>query len=111
MSKITFSILAFLSFFYTSYSQQKFDVNRDIDLVPVFERVVEDGYGTVFIYNELANEYYFRNNYEKAKLWFEKLFDEEPPVDETLLYRYKQSLKALGTYSDEQIHLIVEEKK
>jgi hypothetical protein len=86
-------------------------VNRDIDLVPVFERVVEDGYGTVFIYKELANGYYFRNNFGKAKYWFEKLFLEEPPTDEILLHRYKQSLKALGINFEDQSYYLVKGKK
>ena len=39
--------------------------------------------------------HYFKNNHVKAKKWFEKLFDTEKTTDETLLFRYKQTLKAL----------------
>ena len=102
-------ILIFLIILVTSITiskaQEKVDVNKDIDVVTVYEQVVKEGYGTTLIYKELANAYYFKSNYDKAKVWFEKLFDEEKPTDKTLLFRYKQSLKALGVYSEENIYL------
>ncbi|PVW14152.1 hypothetical protein DDV96_10075 [Marixanthomonas spongiae] len=72
------------------------NVNTDIDIIKVYEQVVDEGYGTPFIYKKLANAHYFKSNYEAAKLWFEKLFSMEKPTDATLMYRYKQSLKALS---------------
>ncbi|QNJ97240.1 tetratricopeptide repeat protein [Constantimarinum furrinae] len=98
----TFSLLilvAFLCTSVTSFSQSeatvKTDVNKDVDVTVVYEQVVKEGYGTAYIYKELANAHYFKNNHVKAKKWFEKLFDIEKTTDETLLFRYKQTLKAL----------------
>ena len=65
----------------------------------MYEQVVKEGYGTPFIYKKLANAHYFKSNYGAAKKWFEKLFSIEKPTDETLKYRYKQSLKALDLYT------------
>ena len=59
------------------------------DSLPLFLAII------LFIY------YYFKSNYEKAKVWYEKLFEEEKPSDKTLLFRYKQSLKAIGEFSEE----------
>lgn len=73
----------------------KTDVNKDVDVVKVYEQVVKDGYGTPYIYEELATAYYFKNEYSKAKKWFEKLFDVQKPIDATLKHRYRQTLKAL----------------
>ncbi|WP_203294697.1 hypothetical protein [Luteirhabdus pelagi] len=73
----------------------KTDVNKHVDVVKVYEQVEEEGYGTPFIYKELANAYYFKSEYAKAKKWFEKLFASEEVTDKTLQYRYKQTLKAL----------------
>lgn len=100
-------ILLVVSLSMTSYSQSQgtIDVNRDIDLVKVYIQVVNEGYGTVSIYKDLANEYYFRSDYSESKKWFEKLFSEEEPQEEILLYRYKQSLKALKLYTEDNVYL------
>jgi hypothetical protein len=95
---LIFLFLGCLSF--TSFSQtetkQKTNVNTDVDVTVVYEQVVKEGYGTPFIYQELANAHYFKNNHAQAKKWFEKLFEVEKPTDETLKFRYKQTLKALN---------------
>mgnify|MGYP001569149062 CR=1 FL=1 len=94
--------LLFLSIFITSLSlsqtEKKINVNKDIDLVKVYKQVIKEGYGTPSIYKDLANETYFRSNYKESKIWFEKLFVEIKVTDPTLIYRYNQSLKALGLY-------------
>ncbi|RFN59379.1 hypothetical protein [Marixanthomonas ophiurae] len=84
-----------------SATEKNIDVNKDVDVIKVYEQVVKEGYGTPFIYKKLANAHYFKNNYGAAKKWFEKLFSIEKPTDETLKYRYKQSLKALSSRSSE----------
>jgi len=89
----TLSFVCLLSAF-TSVAQT--DVNKDIDLTKVYEQVVKEGYGTPDIHLKLANEYYFQNNYLKAKEWYEKLFENQKPTDKMLLFRYKQTLKALN---------------
>jgi hypothetical protein len=83
------------SAFAQANSHKKTNVNKDVDVVKVYEQVAKDGYGTPLIYKELANAYYFKNEYLKAKKWFEMLFDVEKPLDATLKHRYKQTLKAL----------------
>lgn len=98
--KFKLHLLAFLLFAgisSVSFSQTKtrIDVNKDIDVVRVYEQVVAEGYGTPFIYSELANAYYFRSEYNKAVLWFERLFDAEKTHDPQMLQRYKQTLKAV----------------
>lgn len=80
-----------------SFSQSsKTDVNKDIDVVRVYEQVVQEGYGTPFIYENLANAYYFRNEYTQALKWFEKLFETEKNASPELTQRYKQTLKAVA---------------
>ena len=100
-------ILLVICLSWTTYSQSQgeIDVNKDIDIVKVYTQVVNEGYGTVSIYKELANAYYFRSNYSESKIWFEKLFSEEDPQEKVLLYRYKQSLKALKLYTEDNVYL------
>ena len=83
------------------------DVNKDIDVVKVYEQVVIEGYGTTYIYKELANAYYFRNEYNKAKKWFEKLFDAEGSSNATLKHRYRQTLKALDLEFKDNAYLAI----
>ncbi len=85
----------------SAYSQSKptLDVNTDIDRAKVYEAYVKDGYGTPEIYKELANSYYFNSDYKKSKYWFEKLFESTTITDKQLLFRYQQTLKALGIFN------------
>ena len=94
MNRITpiFFALCFLTAF---SSMAQTDVNKDIDVAKVYEQVVKEGYGTPTIHLKLANEYYFQNDYINAKKWYEKVFENEKPTDKMLLFRYKQTLKAL----------------
>ncbi len=90
--------LLFASISTFSFSQtysHKIDVNKDIDIVRVYEQVVVEGYGTPFIYKKLATAYYFKSEYEKALPWFQKLFAEEKSTDPELVKQYQQSLKAV----------------
>ncbi len=92
-----FSFFFLISLFaFSQTSVRKTDVNKDIDVVRVYEQVVKEGYGTPFIYKELATAYYYKNNYNKAVMWFQKLFSVENSGDPALLHQYKQSLKALA---------------
>ncbi len=93
-----FLLLFCVSFTLTAQSsspEKTIDVNKDVDVVKVYEQVVKEGYGTPFIYKKLANAHYFKSNYGAAKKWFEKLFSIEKPTDATLKHRYTQTLKAL----------------
>ena len=82
--------------FAQSKSSTKTDVTKKIDVVSVYEQMVLDGDGTSYIYKELAYAYYFKNEYQEAKKWFEKLFEAEKQSDKTIKHRYRQTLKALS---------------
>jgi len=95
---LTFLLYLFISFSSVAQNSKtlKIDVNKDVNLVKVYENVALQGYGTAYIYKELANAYYFKSEYVKAKKWFEKLFDVDNNSKATLKHRYRQTLKALG---------------
>lgn len=96
-SLLVFLLFASVSTF--SFSQttpHKTDVNKDIDVVRVYEQVVVEGYGTPFIYKKLATAYYFKSEYGKALTWFQKLFSEEKNTDPELAHQYNQALKAVA---------------
>lgn len=81
--------------FAQSKTTEKTSGGKKINVVGVYEELVNDGKGTPYIYKELAYAYYFRNDYKEAKKWFEKLFKAEAQSDEKVKHRYKQTLKAL----------------
>ncbi len=92
---LAFLLCAGITAFSFSQTPTKTDVNKDIDVVRVYEQVVQEGYGTPFIYKNLANAYYFKSEYKKALIWFEKLFAAEKNTDPEIAQRYKQTLKAV----------------
>ena len=91
----------------TAQSTAKMDVNRDINLAKVYEQLVKEGYGSQEVYLKLANEHYFQGNYQSAKKWFEKVFEEASPTDKKLIFRYKQTLKALKLSSKGNPYLAI----
>ncbi len=94
---LSFLLFASISTFsYSQTSPHKTDVNKDIDIVRVYEQVVVEGYGTPFIYKKLATAYYFKSEYGKALAWFQKLFAEEKNTDPELAHQYNQALKAVA---------------
>ncbi len=98
MSKLVAIILLFfLGWNSTASAQEKtVDVNKDIAITKVYEQVVKEGYGTPKVYLDLANAHYFEGNYASAKKWYEKVFETEKAlINKVVLFRYKQSLKAL----------------
>lgn len=91
-------------------TQVKTDSNKDIDVTKVYEQVVKEGYGSPNVYKKLANTHYFKSNYVEAKKWFETLFEAEKTTDETILYRYKQTLKALEINFESSPYIIASEE-
>lgn len=89
-----FAIISTLSF--SQSKLHKTYVNKDIDVVRVYEQVVKEGYGTPFIYRKLATAYYFKSEYGKALTWFQKLFSTEKNNDPEIARQYNQTLKAVA---------------
>lgn len=71
------------------------DVNKEIDVMRVYEQYVKDGYGTPAIYKKLADDYYFKNEYVSAKKWLEALLQADPSTPKMYINRYIQTLRAL----------------
>lgn len=95
MKFIPLLFLGLLPFIGNSQNATVIDVNKDIAITKVYEQVIKEGYGTPKVYEDLANAYYFEGVYGSAKKWYEKLFETTVP-NKTILFRYKQTLKALN---------------
>ena len=79
-------------------ANEKYENYGYLDALKIYEKVAEKGYGSEEIYIKLGNSYYFNAQYDKAALWYEKLFLlNAEPENPALLLRYSQSLKAMGS--------------
>ena len=105
MKLITPALFTFF-LFVGSFCVAQTDVNKDIDVAKVYEQVVKEGYGTPKVYLKLANEYYFQGKYDHAKKWYERVFETEKPTDKMILFRYKQTLKALKLNFEDNPYLV-----
>jgi Tfp pilus assembly protein PilF len=100
MKSFTLVALLFLFSLSTAVTAQttaieKTDVNKDIDLMRVYEQYVKDGYGTPAVYKKLADGYYFKNDYTTAKKWLEALLQADTSTPKMYINRYIQTLRAL----------------
>jgi Tfp pilus assembly protein PilF len=100
MKSFTLVALLFLFSLSTTVTSQttaikKTDVNKDIDLMRVYEQYVKDGYGTPAVYKKLADGYYFKNDYTTAKKWLEALLQADASTPKMYINRYIQTLRAL----------------
>ena len=100
MKPFTLVALLFLFSLSTTITAQtteveKIDVNKDIDLMRVYEQYVKDGYGTPAVYKKLADGYYFKNDYLTAKKWLEALLQADESTPKMYVNRYIQTLRAL----------------
>jgi hypothetical protein len=83
-SKINFSLFFTLSFLFlglsNAYSQKvHYDsINKQkyvlIDVHKTYERITNEGYESVEMYEYLGNYYFDSKNFKKSKLYFDKLF-------------------------------------
>jgi len=111
MKKLPWLLIVLLAFtsmetFAQSENIEKTDVRKKIDVVSVYEQMALDGDGTPSIYKELAYAYYFKNEYQEAKKWFEKLFEAEEQSDKKVKHRYRQTLKALDLDFEDNRYLV-----
>ncbi len=68
-----------------------------VNVVYVYERVLEKGYQSAFMFREVANYYYFKGQMEKAAKWYEALFAMPNEKLEPIYYfRFGDALKKTG---------------
>ncbi len=67
-----------------------------INIIDVYERVAEKGYKSIYIFKEIANYYFFKNQMEKAARWYEELFAMTNDFDPVYYYRFGDALKKTG---------------
>jgi len=79
-------------------ADKKFKQEQYIQAVKIYEQLAKKGVASVEIYERLGDSYYFNANYEKAFVWYQKLYELNANCSSEYLYRYAQCLKSTGNY-------------
>ena len=78
-------------------ANKDFDRYEYIDAQDIYLKVVEKGYKSAQIYENLGDTYYWNSNYDDASKWYSKLLNEFPNDTEPLYYyRAAQTFKSTG---------------
>jgi len=74
-----------------------------VDAIKTYERLAEKGYKSEELFQKLGNAYYFNAQLVKANTFYAQLIALNSNQEPEYLYRYAQTLKAVGDYvqSDE----------
>lgn len=67
-----------------------------VNVVYVYERVLEKGYKSAYMFQKVADYYYFKNQMEKAVKWYEELFAITNDIEPMYYYRFGNALLKLG---------------
>ena len=80
-------------------ADKKYQSLAYIDAIEIYEKVAEQGYESVELFQKLGNSYYFNAQLVDAGKWYAKLFALNQEVDPEYYYRYAQTLKAKEEYT------------
>lgn len=102
------TILCFAMCSLASYSQEstikkadkEFEGLSYVDARALYLRVAEKGFTTPEVLMKLGDSYYFTADYKEAIKWYGQLIKEEKEVSPEYYFRYAQSLKSEGKYSE-----------
>ena len=115
MNKVILAPTLFLTLCVSAFAQQSkvasLQKSQDIDIIKVYEKVVEDGYESIQIFEKLANSNYERGNYSEAKKWFEKWFNKDKNPVNIAYLKYSKTLKALNEFDMAEHYLLLYEKR
>ena len=78
-------------------ANKDFDRYEYIDAREIYLKVVEDGYASAQIYENLGDTYYWNSDYGNAAKWYNKLISEFPEdTDVSYFYRASQANKSIN---------------
>lgn len=84
----------------------KFNEFAYIDARTLYLKVVEKGYQSQQIYEQIGDSYYFNGSLKESAKWYGLLLNTyKDSVDPEYYFRYAQSLKSLGQYDTADIYM------
>jgi outer membrane protein OmpA-like peptidoglycan-associated protein/tetratricopeptide (TPR) repeat protein len=83
----------------TKKADQLYERLQYTDAIDAYEKLLKQGKGNRFVFERLANSYYYINDTKKAETYYKRVAKGRNVAPE-VLYNYAQSLKANGKFSD-----------
>lgn len=80
-------------------AEKQYDNYAFADAISIYEKLAAKGYKDEKMFQRLGNAYYFNAELTKAVVSYDELFFLNPKQEPEYLYRYSQSLKAVGDYA------------
>ena len=77
-----------------SIANSKFNSMSYAKAIDLYERLVNDGYGSKQLFENLGNSYYLQSNYKLAKVSYDSLFKRTEDVSKSTYYRYINVLRS-----------------
>jgi outer membrane protein OmpA-like peptidoglycan-associated protein len=111
------TILVFINlllFFSTQAQEQNVNLSKGdkffnncvyFDAIKLYEKVAQNGYQSVELFQKLGDANFFNAQYIQANNWYQKLFELNKEVDAIYYYRYAQTLKSIGDYTKSNEYL------
>ncbi len=83
----------------TKKADQLYDRLAYTDAAEAYQKLLKKGEGSLYVYERLANSYFFINDTKKAETYYKRVVKSRN-VDAESVYNYAQSLKANGKFSE-----------
>lgn len=83
----------------TKKADQLYDRLQYTDAAEAYQKLLKKGDGSSYVFERLANSYYFLNDTKKAETYYKRVVRGKK-VDPEIVYNYAQCLKANGKFSD-----------
>lgn len=83
----------------TKKADQYYDRLQYTDAAAAYQKLLKKGEGSAYVYERLANSYYFLNDTKKAETFYKRVVKKKD-VDPETVYNYAQCLKANGKFGD-----------
>lgn len=88
----------------TKKADQLYDRLQYTDAAEAYQKLLKKGEGSTYVFERLANSYYFINDTKKAETYYRRIVKRKD-VDPEVVYNYAQSLKANGKFGDYNTHM------
>ena len=93
------STMAFAQNSKTKKADQYYDRLQYTDAAEAYQKLLNKGEGSTYVFTRLGNSYYFINDTKKAETYYKRVVKRKDVAAETV-YNYAQSLKANGKFAD-----------
>ncbi|WP_299011989.1 OmpA family protein [uncultured Polaribacter sp.] len=80
-------------------ADQKYSSLSYTEAIALYNSLIKDGYGSVSLYENLGNAYYYQSKYDQAGSSYDSLFQRTETVSVNTYYKYIAVLRSQGKYN------------